>query len=644
MKRGIAIVVLFSFTIINCFSNDRGGELHPSVIFILELISTNIDEQNITPEYLEEYSEYLMQIINNPFDLNLVTHNQLSSLYIIDNIRILSFFHYRESYGHILSVNELKMIPGFDDESLFTILSPFLTVKSIDGFNKSDKQLRVEMISRFKMIYPKSVGYSAISREDYQKNPNSRFIGSPEYLSYRLKLDYKRYSLRLFLEKDPGELYFDMFKGNIKIDNIFKKSKLNILLGSYNARFAYGLVLWNGFKMEGNSSSNDIFINPSGISSVVASDKCSRFNGAVIELVPFRSSLLTVICSSERKDAIITDVGGYSSIIKTGHHARAVDLQRKGALNSYMCAINFRYDYKNLSLSYLLAFHKFSHIYDGKNHIMSYLLNKYGRVWSASSVSYKYVLNRAIFFGELAVDKSLSKSFVNSLIYRVGPDIELSIKYLHLDNLYYSPVSDIVRESLTGVDNLKAIITYKIDKRRSLSAAFNLSSSGYKVYFNYLYTDGVRVINIKSNLSKEALWLRLLWNNKILNDRLQIALRGDLSRSYCYNYHAYIDFNCKILSDRVALFLRGAFFSVLDWNARIYSYERDLLYLYTNFLNYGKGVRAYFFSKLKFNSSMDFWIKVGYTHYLDRVQIGEGPDKILGPSKFDFKFQIRYSM
>ncbi len=644
MRREMVLIALFVIINIYAYANNRGGILHPSVIFILEAITANTDEEVISQEYLEEYTNYLSQVIKDPFDLNSVTHSQLSSLYILDNIRILAFLHYRESYGFILSVNELELIPGFSDSSFLQILLPFFRIGDTDKNQMSKKSIGLETLLRFKMVYPKSLGYTPITIDEYRDNPNSRYIGTPEYLSYRVNLSYSRYLFNIFLEKDPGEKYFDMIKGNFIIDNVFRKFKSRVIVGSYNARFGEGLVLWNGFKMDGNSSSSDIYSFSLGINHNVSSDKCSRFNGVALDFSPFKSISFNIMCSIENKDAIITDGGGYSSIITSGYHNRQVDIKRKGELVSNMLAFSIRYDLKRFSISYLASFHKYSHLYDGKDFGKKYLSEKFGRESYNSSLYYKYLLKNTLFFGEYAIDRSLSKAFVNGLVYNVKSDLEFSFKYLHIDKLFHSSISDVNRVSSTKTDRLKAIVNYKIDKKSSFSCAYNLSNNLYKIYLNYIYNDLRYSCNLRLSFNNHAMWLRLYYNSKVIDNLMQFSFKGDVSKSYCYNYQGYIDLRFSILKEKVNLSLRASIFDVSDWYARIYSYERDLLYLYTNFVNYGRGVRGYFFTKVSLSQSLVLWLKLGLTHYLDRDKIGEGPETILSPSKFDFKFQIKYSL
>jgi hypothetical protein len=44
------------------------------------------------------------------------------------------------------------------------------------------------------------------------------------------------------------------------------------------------------------------------------------------------------------------------------------------------------------------------------------------------------------------------------------------------------------------------------------------------------------------------------------------------------------------------------------------------------------------------NAALNFWFKMGHTHFKNKQSIGEGSEEINGSSKTEIKFQIRIQL
>ena len=131
-----------------------------------------------------------------------------------------------------------------------------------------------------------------------------------------------------------------------------------------------------------------------------------------------------------------------------------------------------------------------------------------------------------------------------------------------------------------------------------------------------------------------------------VTDRIKFADRIDLTAFRGEKFQAGIHFYHEVLYEslnkKIDASLRLAAFSVPVWDARIYSYERDMLYGYSVPVCYGQGLRWYINIHINPFRSVDLWLRLSQTRYLDRDMTGEGPDTIKGPSKSEAKVQIRW--
>ncbi len=85
-----------------------------------------------------------------------------------------------------------------------------------------------------------------------------------------------------------------------------------------------------------------------------------------------------------------------------------------------------------------------------------------------------------------------------------------------------------------------------------------------------------------------------------------------------------------------------SWFDADTYNARIYSYERNLLSTFYMPSFYGKGIRLAFSAKYKITSNLTFSIKTGYTNYFNRDEIGSGTELIIGNKRMDIYTYLRW--
>ena len=82
-----------------------------------------------------------------------------------------------------------------------------------------------------------------------------------------------------------------------------------------------------------------------------------------------------------------------------------------------------------------------------------------------------------------------------------------------------------------------------------------------------------------------------------------------------------------------------------DYAARLYGYERGLLYAYNYQMYYGAGLRGYLLMQYSHKSAprLTATAKLGATRYFDRDAIGSGATLIDSCHKEDLQLQVRYT-
>jgi hypothetical protein len=85
-----------------------------------------------------------------------------------------------------------------------------------------------------------------------------------------------------------------------------------------------------------------------------------------------------------------------------------------------------------------------------------------------------------------------------------------------------------------------------------------------------------------------------------------------------------------------------AWFNAGTYDARLYSYERNLLSTFYMPSFYGKGYRLALSAKYAITGNLSFSVKAGHTRYANRSAIGTGTEQIDGNSRTDFFTYLRW--
>jgi hypothetical protein len=92
---------------------------------------------------------------------------------------------------------------------------------------------------------------------------------------------------------------------------------------------------------------------------------------------------------------------------------------------------------------------------------------------------------------------------------------------------------------------------------------------------------------------------------------------------------------------RLALTLRVAYFTVDDYNARVYAMENDVLYQSTVTLYQNSGTRYYLVARYRVSRRIEFWLKFSETVYSNIKTIGSGLEQVNGNRLSDLRLQFR---
>lgn len=611
-------------------------------LIIEAVINNNNREEGANEEYYNELTQYLLTIAAKGLFLNNAALAELEYYGIINSFEWASLKKYISEHGNPLSFAELLLIPGVDREKI-KLLQPFLRFSNSYYTNQGATQFFSTLLLRSSVILEKRDGYTPISKEEYLKKPESRYLGNPFLLYGQYRIDApSNISAIITTKQDPGERGIDYLSWSAVLKN--RGVLENLIIGSYTARKGQGLILWNGFSLSSSWDPASTIKRDYGLTPYTSSQEDRAFKGiaATISKGRFTIDMLT---SLRNYDARITKEG-YTSLLNTGLHNTQLTLQRKGTLHSKMAATVINYSNELLSLGTIVSASYNSLPYAGKDSSLILMEQKIGQWRSNIGMNWKCQAKRAASYGELAFDICGNAAATSGVAIRLKSGSELSFIGQYYNPYFVSPFSYISKipgknRFLTGFSG-----KFLLRKNITLYTTANLASNYYKIIMKCdISTQRDSKSEIRFNLYKERGNLRIDYRKNLSNNLLSHS-RVDLSmcskeQGVSLGYLMQQELIASFLKEKISGSCRLSWFSVPHWGNRIYSYERDVLNQFRTTLMYGHGFRWYFNVKVSLTTKIDAWLKYSTTYYTDRDTIGEGPETISGPSKSEVKAEVR---
>ncbi|MBK6566613.1 MAG: helix-hairpin-helix domain-containing protein [Saprospiraceae bacterium] len=684
------IVHLFVFcTVIPCAFSQNVQE-NPLVSAIIEDFLENSDSENFD---FNTVFENLSYYYNHPLDINSATEQELRDLIIISESQINAFFDHRNKFGKFLSIYELQTIDSWNINFIRNIV-PFLTIKK--GFNelyKFDwnqfyKSGESDLFLKTKRVLQKRKGY--VRNEDGV----SPYIGDPNsfYLRYRYQAG-NYFRLGITAEKDPGEPFFkDINKYGFDFYSFFihgtkLHSNINsVTLGDFTVSMGQGLILHNDFGGRKSSFVMNIkkgnrFIRP--YSSV---NEVNYFRGAATELQWTDKLKLGVFVSYKPVNARLdsdtldnTDFERFTSIVESGLHRTLSEKLVKNLVRQYNVGSSLKFENKNLrlGLNYLytefnVTFQKDEELY--RKYIFSgdYLHN--------GSIDYQYQRRNVTFFGEGAMSQNGGTAFTNGLLISLDRKIDMSLLYRHFSPQYQVLNANAFADGTLPINEKglymgiemrpfsKVVVSTYADfwKNPWVSYRRNGPAKGfdYFVKISYILKRKLdfyvqyRFINKQLNQSSETeVYLyapvdytvqrfRLHLNykiNKVWEWRSRIEFSNYKKESLSKGVLMYQDILYKPIAKKLSFSARYCIFDIESFDARIYTYENDILFEFFIPFFQHRGTRFYTNIRYRINNFLTWEFRYGNTFYTDNNLIGSGNEFIEGRNRTELKTQIKLS-
>ena len=476
------------------------------------------------------------------------------------------------------------------------------------------------------------------------------------------------------------------------------------VLGDYQLAFGQGLTMWSGLSFGKAGAGSSVMKQGRGIIPKGSASEYSFMRGSAVTLGggPFRGTLFYsnrwIDANVSVFDTIDNELAEFvSSLQETGYHRTIGELQDRHAIRQQVIGGHLSYAMNHFEVGYT-AHHTWL---SAPLQLKPSQYNQFyfqGQRITNQGIDFKYVKGKYALFGEVAMSMNFDSTalagvsagsmtlsrFAGLVGLTVKPAGYLNFTLMYRDfgrayqNLFSNAFGEGSRNQgqrgiYLGVEAAPApywhILAYADqfqftwltsqvyapsrghDYYLRISHSFNRRTHAYLQFRSKTKmknsTDGFVFTHYPISYTKNAVRFNI---NYQMGSNFHFCNKAEYAHYHNddgINEHGYFlcqDVAYKPENKPFSLTFRYAIFDAKDYNARIYTYESDILYSFSVPALYGKGMRVYLLGKVKLFNALTLYARIGRTIYSDRDQIGSGLTLIEGNHKTDLKVEAIWKL
>jgi hypothetical protein len=651
--------------------------------YVEEMASEMEDDARMEALYAE-----LSYLTDHPVDLNVVTAEQLRKLPFLSDTHIESILAYRKRYGYMATVYELKAIEDLDFQTI-ELLLPFVYI----GTKKVDKRPFTvdnllkhgnnELQIRYDPLLQQKKGYRSQPDSVLDKNPNRSYLGEPFYQSLRYSYTFdERLQFGLVAEKDAGEPFwnkrhkgYDFYSFHLLLKDM--RWLKSLALGDYKVSFGQGLVISNEFTPSRNAIVAQAERRTYGFRRHFSTNESDFFRGAAAT-ARWGKVDFSFFYSYRKVDGNRVDSNTVSSIKTDGLHRLARERQMQQILPMQTFGGNIRYATPHARFGLTALSYSFGNYQlnpDPKPYNLFFFRGR-----SNTNLSVDYLLsNRYLkFFGETAISANTAPATLNALQFTPTSGFTFLLLHRYYDKKYQAYYGDAFSQNST-VQNEQGFylalqftpfaywklstyadffrfpwLRYGVDAPSSgneyMAQIDYTQLKNVSFYLRYKYKQKEQNATMPNKASAAIIpnkqrRLRLQSQYKIHVFTCKSAVDGVLYDQESRRSTGYMlaqSIGWKPGSSPFQADIYASYFHTDDYNARLSSYEKNILYAFNTAQLYGKGARLSTTLRWDLPVHLSLFAKLAYTRYADRDRIGTALEEIEGNQKTDLSLLLRW--
>ncbi|MDD4727135.1 MAG: hypothetical protein PHN55_00070 [Dysgonamonadaceae bacterium] len=625
--------------------------------------------------------EELSFLEQNPMNLNSVTRNELELFPLISHNQANALADFLEKNRPIYTVFELRNVYILDYATVKLIL-PFFYVGEVikrKSFNFDDfiKYSRHNLQIRFDKTLNKRAGYGDFSDSILSKYPNRKYMGEDFYHSLKYSVSFRdKFQAGVLGEKDAGEPFwlpdykkgYDHYGFHMIVRDVGKLRTL--ALGDYRLSFGQGLVLNNDFMLGKGFFTNNLVRQTSLPKRHFSTAESGFFRGGAA-VMRIQNIDITLFYSNKLIDANVSTNEEITSLKTDGYHRVPLDTTKRNNTREQVMGANVNYRINTFQIGVSALHHAFNRMYNPK---LRYYNADYwrGRESVNLGVDYSYRFSKFNIAGETARSQNGTFAHIHTLEYHPSSLASFTLLYRNYPSTYQAMYAKAFADG-SSVQNEKGVylgttfhplpkVTVSIfgDAVKFPKPKYNIQEPSYALDFytlasynfawenffevrykfkrkhkNTKYPDDETTIVLPYQTHKIRLrYLNTLRSGWYFRTTVDFANYQLLYFPHEYGYMISQNFghrgNKNIQGDGFF-----GYFKSDSYNARLYSYERNILSTFYMPSFYGEGFRAALSVRWNIRKNLSFSVKASQTRYFNRDEISSGTELIKGNKRSD---------
>ena len=677
----ILIISFLPWHFLNAQNSQTTGE--NKIAEILENLVSSSDE-TIDPTVL---SDDLYYFLEHPLNINSANENEFRQLHLLTEFQIYSLLNYISENGAFLSIYELRLVYGFDEEVINSLM-PFICLSTDSNSSKKQDSRYIKLRNSLAL----RTGFDPIIKKGFVPDSNgiSAFQGSNRPIMIRYLGELDRFKIGCTIDQDAGESFRvenkkfkpDFFSGFLEYKG--KKYLKSIVIGDYKTSWGQGLILGNF----GNRKSSEVLLKPqsTGLKKYSSAGETDFFRGAAVkfEFSDIEMELFSSTLSNDgslhfpENDSLASPY--FNSLEASGLHRSLNEIAKKDVIliKSFGGHAQIRKTNYVVGFSYLNQ----KYNYDWVRNSTAYTEEFYSKSSSIQNISsdYKISLGKLAIFGEIAFDTKGRMALFNGILAELHPLIRLSMAYRKYQPDYLGINASGFGESQSTKNEEGYYLGLQLYPWKYMK--IDLYADHYSFPFlrynsTNPYSGNDYLLNLNFYLSKEfGLNMRLKYE-KTQNrssecitgvDRMETAKKGyyRIELKYAFNkninlksrfefsyyktgvqkmtqgFYSGHDINFQTPSGKYRLFMRYAIFDIPSWENRIYAYENDVLYSFSVPAFNSQGTRFICMTKIDIFPFLELSLRYSLSGFPGIRTIGNSYDEVKTNHDSYYTIQMRF--
>ena len=635
-------------------------QLRPWEVYLNEVMTL----EDVESESLETVYDLLCELEQHPLDINLLTRETLEQFPFLSAQQIEEIIEYRDRYGPLKSVGELQMVRSLDYAQR-RLLSYFIYIGDEQELDDIARYGRHELMATARIPFYR------------RKGDDGTYLGDPYRHWLRYQFTYHDAVKAGFVgAKDAGEPFFtgrnrwgyDHYAFYLQLRGLGRLESL--CLGHYRISMGMGLVMNSDFSLGKVAMLQNLGRASTGLRA--HSSRSDNFlQGAAATLNLGKGLRLTAFGSYRAIDATLNKDGTAATLLNTGYHRTAAEMDKKHNLNMMKAGGSLSYQYGGLHIGLNMAYSQLSRELKPNTSALYRKNYPQGKDFLNTSLDYRYASHRLSLSGETAIDKTGHLATINTASIRLSDTWSMmalqrfyAYSYASIDAQSFSEGGRVQNESgvylgLTWRPSPSLRLDAYTDFAYFAWARYQVSQSSYNwdhllqgTWQHRRWTLDARYrlrLKQKDNADKTA-----LDSHPEHRLRLGLSYAGEggfgTHTQIDGGYYAYgekewgmmISQSLSYEGRRLRLNGGVGYFHTDSYDSRVYLYEKGPLYTYGLTSFYGEGIRYWLMARAAVGQKLTLTAKIGVTDYFDRSTIGSSYQQIDASSMTDMDLQVRW--